>query len=860
MYIPTEELIKSLSDEYGYFSKERITNKKSSNIKVGTIKEQPFFNGKVSEYIYVKIEAKTVRDTKFNRFKLIAKMGGTSNIVRRLNDYSKNGNARQEGKDFCISTVVQVSEKVYKKYPIRSQEGHFDENLIKELIKNSWFNETFKPVFGEGESFESKNGLSKKEVFDIVEKLNNLVESLATEDAEIANRYLIRQTRKNQTTSIKEILNVFKTQEDCLLYSAPRSGKSLISIVVGLLNGSNTIFCLSPMTKASNSFREVIENVRSIYIKEKNLTLDLSGWRFFDSENLKDWDGNCDKCMFFISFQLARFSRTDDNGYEEISLKYKNFCDKLYLSKKPIKGFLIVDEAHHTSDSKESEDAIIFFKNYCKKTLYMSGTPFNDIYSRRFPESQIVSYDLIQALKDGYIKFPKLNIFYEKILQSAVDKALKVEADIDEGRTKVKGRVLNVLQQALATPSRINVFFSTMFMDSTPYHDDFWFNSEDDHKKIFIYVPNDFSYINKRGEEKRTNIAEQVKKVIEELSVGKYRNYFVLKDYVVEIADDKHYASEEEVNEFFSNNEKAILICKERHTTGETFPLLDTILLFRNVSSSEWFWQTACRVMSYPKEGEKKNVYIYIFDNEVSLSVVASLIFSHTKKKDNLDSEKESLKDLKALKDCLYISIEDMDFYNLPEMEILSKIKDITSKRVMSLGAGLDNEIRKFFGSLDTKDMDMLKHFLQENKISSKILLIDNSSSKLSLDGDSSINTKSLLKEKPIKPSKEKNVESMMDKACIILKDILDRLPVEILKEFLKNEKVGTEDILSGLTSYKFYSDDFKRNTKEYSFKLFCKFIESNRSYISKRVEELKCYYYSNINEEKFFLLEKGKF
>ena len=87
MYIPTEELIKSLSDKYGYFSKERTTNKKSSNIKIGTIKEQPSFNGNVSEYIYVKIEAKTVRDTQFNRFKLIVKMGGTSNIVRRLNDY-----------------------------------------------------------------------------------------------------------------------------------------------------------------------------------------------------------------------------------------------------------------------------------------------------------------------------------------------------------------------------------------------------------------------------------------------------------------------------------------------------------------------------------------------------------------------------------------------------------------------------------------------------------------------------------------------------------------------------------------------------------------------------------------------------
>lgn len=390
--------------------------------------------------------------------------------------------------------------------------------------------------------------------------------------------------RSYQQDIINKAQNVLSVKDRVLVNLSTRGGKSFVSLnicknIIGKTKAAN-ILILTPFPAAEGSFEEVA-----------NLHKDFKGWKYIRLSAKTKADEFCDKNIIFCSYQFY------DEG--------KAICQKLI--KDLFLDVIILDECHNTSDSDRTVK-LLKTLNY-GKLLYMSGTPFNDIYSGYFTKDEVVTFDFIDFIKfakahahlpDGHpdkVKLPNLhikNVCNIKMLQeqlTALSPTVFEDADVFDFPT------------IFSNDQHAEAFFTWLFrpVKSNPLivNTKRWFDLNDQKRVIAFFST--------------TAQVDVAKKALEKL----LPNYNVLSVS----GEDTDFTSvdERKVNEAFKEENTIILTCGKL-TTGVTLPKLDTIWYFKNTASAEQFIQILFRTMT-PCDG-KTDATMYCFDSEASLKVV----------------------------------------------------------------------------------------------------------------------------------------------------------------------------------------------------------------------------------------------
>lgn len=384
--------------------------------------------------------------------------------------------------------------------------------------------------------------------------------------------------RSYQQDIINKAQNILSVKDRVLVNLSTRGGKSFVSLnicknIIGKTKAAN-ILILTPFPAAEGSFEEVA-----------NFHKDFKGWKYIRLSAKTKADEFCDKNIIFCSYQFY------DEG--------KSICQKLIQDM--FIDVIVLDECHNTSDSDRTKK-LLKTLNY-GKLLYMSGTPFNDIYSGYFTKDEVVTFDFIDFIKfakahPDQIKLPNLhikNVCNVKMLEeqlTAFCPTVFEEADVFDFPT-----IFSDGQHAEA-------FFAWLFrpVSSNPLivNTKRWFDLNGQ-KRIIAFFST-------------TAQVDIAKKALEKL----LPNYRVLS--VSGEDTDFNSVDEKTVNKAFEENERTIILTCGKLTTGVTLPKLDTIWYFKNTSSAEQFVQILFRTMT-PCDG-KTDATMYCFDSEASLKVV----------------------------------------------------------------------------------------------------------------------------------------------------------------------------------------------------------------------------------------------
>lgn len=788
-----------------------------------------------SAKIYNKVQVVEHSDDKYC---IRTKVGGTTDICERAKSYNGGGHAQKEGKDFSIVAAFKVSDNLLKTYPNQNH-SNFD-NIIRKkyLSANKEFTSLFKAVGDE--TYESKKLYSKEDIPTVIENLNKIYNEIVTGDPELYLRTNSTSLYEHQERATDKISKVLDNSDTCLYYSAPRTGKSVVSLFVSLLRDFRTIIILTSKPKASESFRKEVEN--TLELKSKSKTIDMRGLKFFDSESIENWNGNPENCVFLVSYQWARWYNAKREKESESYKHFKETIDSYFMKNSGKQAFMILDEMHDTSDTETSE-AIINSFPYCNKKLYMSGTPFNDLFRNKFSKDVVVSYTLIEALRDYHnkvensVKFPHMRIEQMKGVNKAIKEAMKKDKLLDSIKNDFDGNALDNLKLAFLSYDRTYAFWNSLLFKAS------WLSKEKN-RNIFAYVPDDFNYRDSNGEEKRATPAEWSVEALEALQVRyeNYSNVFPLCGYNVIPSFGGENSSEADINEFFNKeNTYNIVICKNSHTTGETFPRLDTILVLKKISSAELFWQLGCRPMSWYEGKEDTDVYIYLFDKDMVLSMTGALVSSSSYGSNGDMSEEDIINLIREL-NLITISIEGFDFDKLSVTDILQAIHKVTDRELMSMASSCNREVSYFLDNLDEASLYKLAICGKKKRASERVYTsADEETSPFSRGKKNEDNGEALSskdksnKGKDTTDDKKDTIETLRDKARRTVALFLEKFPSEVFVSDLTRDSNVQEEI----TNVGFYTEDIRKEFGEGVFDIFMSFIKGNLNIFSKKVCEV---------------------
>ena len=384
--------------------------------------------------------------------------------------------------------------------------------------------------------------------------------------------------RSYQQDIINKAQNVLSVKDRVLVNLSTRGGKSFVSLnicknIIGKTKVAN-ILILTPFPAAEGSFEEVA-----------NLHKDFKGWKYVRLSAKTKADEFCDKNIIFCSYQFY------DEG--------KAICQKLIQDM--FFDVIVLDECHNTSDSERTKK-LLKTLNY-GKLLYMSGTPFNDIYSGYFTKDEVVTFDFIDFIKfakahPDQIKLPNLHIKNACNVKMLENELTAMYPDVFKDADAFDFPTI------FSNDQHAEAFFTWLFrpVKSNPLivNTKRWFDLSNQ-KRIIAFFST-------------TAQVDVAKKALEKL----LPNYKVLSVSGEDV--DFNSVDEKTINKAFEENENTIILTCGKLTTGVTLPKLDTIWYFKNTSSAEQFVQILFRTMT-PCDG-KTDATMYCFDSEASLKVV----------------------------------------------------------------------------------------------------------------------------------------------------------------------------------------------------------------------------------------------
>lgn len=391
--------------------------------------------------------------------------------------------------------------------------------------------------------------------------------------------YAPKEPREYQKKIINGAMNILKEKNECLLNISTRAGKSFIGLTLAKSLGASNVLILTPFPKAETSFREEAEE-----------SWGFAGYRYTKlTSSVKAGDISEDeKNIIFCSFQYADDTKPNFKALSKIHF-----------------DVILIDECHNTSDSDRAKKIINSLK-FTKK-VYMSGTPYNDLMNGYFDKDDVITFDFID-----FIKYAKNHPNEIKLPELYVHNVFNM-ADLNQKLVEKYPTVFEIADAFQYDTIFSDIEHAKRFFSYLLERDDFiiskkhWFNL-DDQKRILVFV----------NSNKQADIVCESLKLCSQDSNSSIYGYKIHQTSGVE--GDMLSTDEKEVNDFYENNEKSIIVSCQTLTTGVTLPLLDTVWFFRNCKSTEQFVQILFRTMT-AREGKDK-AQMFCFDSEISLTVL----------------------------------------------------------------------------------------------------------------------------------------------------------------------------------------------------------------------------------------------
>lgn len=382
--------------------------------------------------------------------------------------------------------------------------------------------------------------------------------------------------RKYQNDIIESAKKILDKHNRILINLSTRAGKSFISLKLCKDLGAKNILILTPFPAAEDSFRALGRD-----------NLEFKGYKYIHLTAKTAKNEFCDKNIIFCSYQF----------YDTDKAIIKDVISDIEFD------FIILDECHHTSDSERTTSQILSSVQY-KKLIYMSGTPFNDIYSGYFKKDETVTFDFIDFIKyaksnSDEVKLPELNI--KNVCNLKTLQGYLTEQDPD------------IFNKADAFD------FDIIFSDEQHAESFFkWLLQPVENQGLIISKKRWFDLHNQKNIIAFFSTTKQASVAAKALK--KYYNGKVVLISGADADKDLSHADEDKINNLFNKNDSTIVLTCGKLTTGVTIPKLDTVWYFKKSSSAEQFVQILFRTMT-PCEG-KDSVSMYCFDTEASLRVI----------------------------------------------------------------------------------------------------------------------------------------------------------------------------------------------------------------------------------------------
>ena len=382
--------------------------------------------------------------------------------------------------------------------------------------------------------------------------------------------------RKYQNDIIESAKKILDKQNRILINLSTRAGKSFISLKLCKDLGAKNILILTPFPSAEDSFKALGRD-----------NIEFKGYKYIHLTAKTDKNELCDKNIIFCSYQF----------YDNDKAIIKDITSDIEFD------FIILDECHHTSDSERTTSQILSSVKY-KKLIYMSGTPFNDIYSGYFKKDETVTFDFID-----FIKYAKSNSEEVKLPELSIKNVCNLKT-LQGYLTEQDPDIFN----------KADAFDFDIIFSDEQYAESFfkWLLQPVENQGLIISKKRWFDMLNQKKIIAFFSTTKQA--YIAEKALKKYYNGKVALISGADADRSLSHADEETINNFFNMNEQAIVLTCRKLTTGVTIPKLDTIWYFKKSSSAEQFVQILFRMMT-PYEG-KYSVSMYCFDTETSLRVI----------------------------------------------------------------------------------------------------------------------------------------------------------------------------------------------------------------------------------------------
>lgn len=401
--------------------------------------------------------------------------------------------------------------------------------------------------------------------------------------------------RKYQTSIIDSAKTILQNSHRVLINLSTRAGKSFISLKLCKDLGANNILILTPFPSAEDSFRELGRD-----------NLEFKGYKYTHLTSKTNKSDFCKKNIIFCSYQF----------YDADKAIIKSIISSIKFD------FVILDECHHTSDSERTTLHILNKIKY-DKLIYMSGTPFNDIYSGYFNKNEIVTFDFIDFIKyakrnSNEVKLPDLNIKNVCNLEKLQEFLISQDPDIFSKADAFDFEL--IFSDELHAESFFKWLLQPVESQGLIIHKKRWFDLSSQ-KKIIAFFST-------------TKQASVAAKALKKLYHGEVK---LISG--VDADKDLSRSDEETINSFFNKHENAIILTCGKLTTGVTLPKLDTVWYFKSTSSTEQFVQILFRTMT-PCEG-KNEVSMYCFDTEASLKIIKEYATIRLDEKSSLVSRNE---------------------------------------------------------------------------------------------------------------------------------------------------------------------------------------------------------------------------
>lgn len=411
--------------------------------------------------------------------------------------------------------------------------------------------------------------------------------------------------RDYQKMKVDEARAKLRNEDEILMHVGMRGGKSVMALETARLFGLELVIDAQKEKSICRvlvitPFPSAIETFKGYTIHHKR----MDGFNFYgNSEVPKKGDK---KFVKLVSFQKE---------WDETLLKGIGDVD-----------VIIVDETHHTSNSKRSTE--ILKKIFHKKIIHLSGTPLNDIFSGRFREEQIVRLDFIDLMKiskehpESKIYPGKLNVYdvfnKEELKTHLYEYAKDNKAFLEWLDANQTFNLESIFEDEFACET----FLKYISIDNRDIGIGAFYFDPKKFKHIISYIPS----------VKGVKIAYKCLTELTKNPESKFYGYKVLPVNEVDDIEDEDVLPtnasdmEKAINDFMDENDRTIVLTCNRFTTGVTLARLDTIFNFRSPRSAEWFFQVMFRIMTY-LEG-KDEVSMFNFDSEYTIQIFKELAAS----------------------------------------------------------------------------------------------------------------------------------------------------------------------------------------------------------------------------------------